>query len=67
LTEGAQFAAVARTLYAAERDAWFGGDYLIDEQHAGFQFVDQARKPTLPAINPGAMKRKPARRASFRA
>src|SRR5271154_1011299 len=39
---GGEFAAVAGTFYATEGDAGVGGDHFVDEDHAGFEFVDEA-------------------------
>src|ERR1700691_2225467 len=39
---GGEFAAVAGTFYTAERDACVGGGHFVDEDHAGFEFVDEA-------------------------
>ena len=39
---GGEFASVARTFDPAERDAGIGGDHFVDEDHAGFEFIDEA-------------------------
>ncbi len=44
---------MAGTFYATERDAGIGGDHFVDEDHAGFEFVDETFALAV-IVSPGA-------------